>query len=118
MKKLVSILMLTSVPVALAGCAMASDVMDTGNGTYMVSAHAAPIRGGAAGANQVAYEAAQKFCGRSGSHAVVLEAGARDVYQGSFGGSNGSFGGGVFAAGNTDLHFRCESGAQSSAGAN
>jgi hypothetical protein len=108
----VKIICLLAVAIILTGCAMVSDVMDTGNGTYMVSAHAAPIRGGAAGANQVAYEAAKKFCvGRDG-HPVVLEAGARDVYQGSFGGSNGSFGGGVFAAGNTDLHFRCEPGVQ------
>ncbi len=44
------------VVLVLSGCAMTSDVMDTGNGTYMISAHAAPIRGGAAGANQVAYK--------------------------------------------------------------
>jgi hypothetical protein len=88
---------------------MASDVMDTGNGTYMISAHAAPIRGGAAGANQVAYKDANAYCARrGGGHAVVLTADARDVYQGSFAGSGGSFGGGVFAAGNTDLHFRCD----------
>ncbi len=91
----------------LSACAMTSDVMDTGNGTYMISAHAAPIRGGAAGANQVAYKDANAYCAQRGGHAVVLTADARDVYQGSFGGSGGSFGGGVFAAGNTDLHFRC-----------
>lgn len=100
--------------VALAGCEMTSNVMDTGGGTYMISAHAAPILGGAAGANNVAYDAANKFCSSKGGHAVVLDANARDVYQGSFGGasgtSGGSFGGGVFAAGNTDMHFRCESG--------
>lgn len=93
---------------ALSGCAMTSDVMDTGNGTYMISAHAAPVRGGAAGANQVAYKDASAFCTRQGAHAVVLTAAARDVYQGSFGASGGFAGGGVFAAGNTDLHFRCE----------
>lgn len=101
-----------ALPVALAGCAMTSSVMDTGNGTYMISAHAAPVRGGAAGANEVAYKDASKFCGTKGGHAVVLDANARDVYQGSMGGSvgpnGGSFGGGVFAAGNTDMHFRCE----------
>jgi hypothetical protein len=48
--------------IALSGCAMTSGVMDTGNGTYMVSAHAAPIRGGAAGANGVAYNDANAFC--------------------------------------------------------
>jgi len=92
---------------SLAGCAVTSDVMDTGNGTYMISAHAAPVRGGAAGANKIAYEAANNFCVQRGTHAVVLALDSRDVYQSSFGGSGGSFGGGVFAAGNTDLHFRC-----------
>jgi hypothetical protein len=72
----------------LSGCAMTSDVMDTGNGTYMISAHAAPIRGGAAGANQVAYHDANAFCAKQGARAVVLAAEARDVYQGSFGASS------------------------------
>ncbi len=93
--------------VALSSCAMTSDVMDTGNGTYMISAHAAPIRGGAAGANKVAYSDANAYCAQQGSHAIVLGADARDVYQGSLGASGGSSAGGVFAAGNTDLHFRC-----------
>ncbi|HEY3917532.1 MAG TPA: hypothetical protein VGL83_07050 [Stellaceae bacterium] len=84
--------------------------MDTGNGTYMISAHAAPIRGGAAGANDVAYSAANDFCSKKGGHAVVITTDSRDVYQGSFGGSSSGFSGGVFAAGNADLHFRCESG--------
>lgn len=89
---------------------MTSDVMDTGNGTYMISAHASPIRGGAAGANQVAFKDANAYCAQRGGHAIVLTADARDVYQGSFGGSGGSYGGGVFAAGNTDLHSRCAPG--------
>jgi len=97
-----------SVAFALGACAMTSSVMDTGNGTYMISAHAAPIRGGAAGANQVAYQDASTFCAQHGAHAVVLAADSRDVYQGSFGASQTFAGGGVFAAGNTDLHFRCE----------
>jgi hypothetical protein len=92
---------------SLAGCAMTSGVMDTGNGTYMISAHAAPIRGGAAGANGVAYNDANTFCQAKGQHAVVVQSDARDVYQASFGGNGAGFGGGVFAAGNTDMHFRC-----------
>ena len=102
---------IASLGACLSGCAMTRDVMDTGNGTYMISAHAAPVRGGAAGANQVAYKDANKFCEAKGSHAIVLDANSRDVYQGSVGGSfnrqGGSFGGGIFAAGNADLHFRC-----------
>lgn len=101
-------LIISGICVALMGCAMSSDVMDTGNGTYMISSHAAPIRGGEAGANNVAYKDANKFCARKGSHAVVIANDAHETYQGSFGGNGSSFGGGVFAAGNTTMHFRCE----------
>lgn len=96
---------------SLAGCAMATDVMDAGNGTYMISARASAVRGGEAGARQVAYKDAQSFCIARNAHAVVLDAQGRDVYQTSFGGSvgpsGGDFGGGTFAAGNVDLRFRC-----------
>jgi hypothetical protein len=52
--------------VALAGCATASPVMDAGDGTYLISARAAPVRGGATGAQTVAYNDAQKFCAQRG----------------------------------------------------
>ena len=93
---------------------MTSGVMDTGNRTYMISAHASAIRGGATGANSIAYEDAQKFCGQKGDdlHAVVVDSKERDVYQSSFGGSfnqnGGGFGGSTVAAGNVNLLFRCQ----------
>lgn len=97
---------------ALGGCATASDVMEMPNGVYMISARAAPARGGAAGAMQVAYKDAQAFCGAKGARPIVVDSQDRDVMQGSVGGSfgpsGGSFGGGVFAAGNATLRFRCE----------
>ncbi len=102
------------VVIALSGCAMTSGVMDVGNGTYMISAHASAIRGGATGANSIAYEDAHKFCDQKGLglHPVVVDSNERDVYQSSFGGSfnqsGGSFGGGTFAAGNVNLRFKCE----------
>lgn len=113
MKLLLLRLFASSMVVSMSACAMTSQVMDTGNGTYMISAHAAPARGGAAGANDVAYREANKFCQqKDGAHAVVTDANARDVYQaaagGSYGPSGGWHGGGVFAAGNVDMHFRCE----------
>jgi hypothetical protein len=92
---------------------MSSDVMDAGNGTYMISSHASAIRGGATGANSIAYQDAQKFCAQQGPglHAIVIDAAERDVYQSSYGGSfnqsGGSFGGGKFASGNVNLRFRC-----------
>jgi hypothetical protein len=47
------------------------------------------------------------FARGRGLHAVVIDAAARDVYQASIAGSGAGFGGGVFAAGNTDMHFKC-----------
>ena len=109
--KMRQILPILGLIVPVLGCATASDVMDTGNGTYMISAHASWARGGAAGANQVAYKDANAYCQAHGGHAVVLGADSRDVYQSGFGGSvgpaGGSFGGRTTAAGNTDLRFRC-----------
>lgn len=96
----------------LAGCAMASDVMDTGNGTYLISARASAMRGGAAGANQVAYKDAQAFCAGRGGHAVVIAADSRDVAQSSFSGSanrnRAQISGGTFQSGNADMRFRCQ----------
>ena len=96
----------------VCGCAMASDVMPLENGEYLITARAAPARGGAAGAVQVAYKDADAFCQKQGGKAVVIATGDRDVYQGGGGGSwnaqGGSFGGGVFAAGNASMRFRCQ----------
>lgn len=96
----------------LSSCATTSGVMEAEGGTYIISARAAPIRGGTAGANAVAYEEAQKFCAAKGARAVVISAQERDVYQSATGASwnsyGGGAGGGTFAAGNANLHFRCE----------
>jgi hypothetical protein len=101
-----------TVLVLLSGCAMTSGVMEAEGGTYLISARAAPLRGGTAGANAVAYNDAQKFCAGTGKRAIVMTAQERDVYQSSMGaswGSTGGFaGGGTFAAGNADLRFKCE----------
>jgi hypothetical protein len=50
----------------LAGCTTTSGVMEAEDGTYLISARAAPIRGGTVGANSVAYKDAQTFCATSG----------------------------------------------------
>jgi hypothetical protein len=67
--------------VALAGCATATPVMDAGDGTYLISARAAPVRGGATGAQTVAYTDAQKFCAQKGDglHPIVCHAPPRAV---------------------------------------
>jgi hypothetical protein len=105
-----SVVMLTLA--AMTGCATASPVMDAGDGVYLISARAAPVRGGATGAYTVAYEDAQKFCAQKGNglHAIVVNNQDRDIYQSSFGGGfsgtpsggySGGIGGGTFAAGST-----------------
>ena len=97
--------------VLLPGCATTSGVMEAQDGTYLISAHAAAIRGGATGANGVAYNDAQKFCAAKGARAVVMTAQERDVYQSSaatsWNTSGGFASGGTFAAGNANLRFRC-----------
>lgn len=105
--------MATFVAGLVGGCATASPVMDAGNGIYMISARAAPVRGGATGAYGVAYEDAQKFCAQRGDglHAVVVNNQERDIYQSSVGGSfnqyGGGFGGSTMASGSVNLRFRC-----------
>ena len=102
--------------VGIYGCARTSGVMDAGNGTYLISAHASAIRGGATGADAIAYKTAQKFCAQKGTglHAIIVTADERDVYQSSVGGSwnqsRGSVAGGTFAAGNANFRFRCGTG--------
>jgi len=91
----------------LGACATTSGVMEAEDGTFLISASAAPARGGSAGATAVAYEEAQEFCATKGGRAVVVTAGERDVQQSAVGGSGGGFGGGSFAAGRANLRFRC-----------
>jgi hypothetical protein len=96
------------VVILLAGCATSSGVMEAEGGTYLISARAAAIRGGTAGANALAYEEAQKFCAPKGGRAIVVDAKERDIYQSSRAASGGNAAGGTFAAGNANLRFKCE----------
>jgi hypothetical protein len=97
----------------LVGCATASPVMDAGDGVYMISARAAPARGGTTGAHTVAYGDAQKFCAQKGDglHPVLVNTQERDIYQSSIGGGfnqyGGGFGGSTMAAGTVNMRFRC-----------
>ena len=98
--------------ILLAGCATTSGVMEAEGGTYLISARAAPARGGTVGANALAYEEAKEFCAAKGGRAVIVNASERDVYQsaasGSINSSGGGFSAGKFALGNANLRFRCE----------
>lgn len=91
-----------------SACAIASPVMDTGDGTYMVSATAAPAAGGATGAQTHAYKEAQKYCAAMDKKPVVVGANDRDVFQAGYGGNAYGYGGGVSAAGEAKLRFRCQ----------
>ena len=88
---------------ALTACADATPVMDAGNGTYFISAAAAPLRGGTMGAHSVAYGDAQKFCAQKGLKPVLVGTDERDVYQGGISG----YGGTMYAAGTVNMRFRC-----------
>jgi hypothetical protein len=99
--------------VAVTACATASPVMDAGDGVYLISARAAPVRGGATGAQTVAYTDAQKFCAQKGDglHPIVVNTQEREIYQSSVGGGFNQYGGGVggstMAAGAVNFRFRC-----------
>jgi hypothetical protein len=108
MMRLTSVLILG---LMLAGCTRTSGVMEGENGTYLISARAAPAAGGTAGANQAAYEEAQKFCATKGARAIVITSAERDTYQ-SFGSATANAYGGsasssTSAAGNASIRFRC-----------
>jgi len=111
MKSLYSATITVALSVLICACVHTSQVMDMGNGVYMVSAHAGTFNGGTTGSNNEAYTAATKFCGERGLHAIVLDASSRDVYHsesfGSFSQTGGAFSGGTHASGNTDMKFKC-----------
>lgn len=89
--------------VAVGGCATASPVMDLGDGTYSISAQAAPARGGATGATTYAFEKAQAYCAPASP--VLVHAKERDLLQGGI----SPYGGGFYNAGAVAIRFRCRS---------
>ena len=95
----------------LSACATSSGVMQMADGSYMISAKAAPIRGGTSGANSMAYEEAQKFCATVNGKAVLISQQERDVYQGGSTATvnqSGGFGSSGFAAGGAaSIRFKC-----------
>jgi hypothetical protein len=92
------------------GCAPTTQVMDTGNGTFMISGRAPAMAGGTVGATRLAYDAANKYCAERspGTHAIVIGQNERDIHQSSvFAGSGGAFGSSS-AAGTSSIRFRCD----------
>lgn len=62
----------TIVVALLTGCASTTDVMKMGPETYRVSAAASPARGGPAGAQGMALEAANKYCTKDSKEILVV----------------------------------------------
>lgn len=97
--------------VLLGGCAQVSPPMENADGSYLISGRAAPVRGGATGAYEVAFKDAQKFCAQGNRRAVIQNAEDRDIYQtavgGGWSGGTGGFSGNTLAAGSATLRFRC-----------
>ena len=97
---------------ALGACAQATQPMEMADGSYSISARAAPVRGGATGAYEVAHQDAQKFCAQSGRRAVLNGGTDRDIYQSSAAIGWNQYGGGgstsTFAAGSATINFRCK----------
>lgn len=96
---------------ALAACAQATQPMEMADGSYSISARAAPARGGATGAYEVAHKDAMAFCQQKGKRAVLLGGSDRDIYQSAGGGyispQGGSFGGSTMASGSAMIRFNC-----------
>ena len=101
---------------AATACAITTPVMETGDGTYVVSARAQEELGGATGAQRYAYQEAQKFCAQQSLRPIVVDNQERDIYQSRIGGEfkktpsgdyTGGFGGSTTAAGSASLRFRC-----------
>jgi hypothetical protein len=64
---------LIAVGLFLSGCAYSNEVMKVGIDKYQVYALAAPVRGGQAGAQQMAVEAANTKCSSMGKQAEVTD---------------------------------------------
>ncbi len=87
------ILALLTMGLVLTGCAMSNGVQKIGPDTYMVSGVAAPIRGGASGAQTVALADANRYCAEQGREIMVTN---------TAGGAMNNIG-----AGQANITFRC-----------
>lgn len=77
----------------LSACAQSSGVLKMGPDTYSVSVHAAPARGGEAGARNLALTEANQKCAAEGKEIVVTNiASGRSTH---------------FPGGTVDVTFRC-----------
>lgn len=105
------VLIVVGIAALIGACAQATPPMEMADGTYSISARAAPARGGATGAYEVAHQQAMAFCAKSDKRAVLEGGSDRDIYQSAAGGyigpQGGSFGGSTMAAGSAMIRFRC-----------
>lgn len=61
---------LSALVFALTGCASTSGVMDAGNGQYLITAQASPLRGGSEG---VALDRANAHCRSLGASRAIVD---------------------------------------------
>jgi hypothetical protein len=78
--------------VLISGCAMSSGVLKTGPETYTIAVHAAPVRGGIAGAKKIAYTKANAQCQSEGKQILTVSEETGHDFP---------------AAGRDELTFRC-----------
>jgi hypothetical protein len=76
----------------IAGCAMSSGVLKTGPDSYTIAVHAAPARGGIAGAKKIAYTKANAQCESEGKQILTISEETGHDFP---------------AAGRDELSFRC-----------
>ena len=76
----------------ISGCAMSSGVLKTGPDTYTIAVHAAPVRGGIAGAKKIAYTKANAQCESEGKQILTVSEETGHDFP---------------AAGRDELTFRC-----------
>jgi hypothetical protein len=76
----------------VSGCAMSSGVLKTGPDTYTIAVHAAPVRGGIAGAKKIAYTKANAQCESEGKQILTVSEETGHDFP---------------AAGRDELTFRC-----------
>ena len=103
-----------AIAVTLAGCATSSKIMEADDGTYVISAYALQVRGGASGATNLAFEDATRFCQQKGLRAQLVNSNEQDIHQRNYSNTRDARGRRQTqitntTAGRSEVRFRCES---------
>ena len=85
------LLAIVAIALFATGCTTTSDIMDQGNGTYMVTSAACPACGGTSKSASLAMEKANEYCSKTGKTAVVHNMENRNLNAVGAGGSGLTF---------------------------